>query len=317
MGRQLRRVPLDFDWPVDKVWEGFLNNLPHGSGCPDCRRKNALPHDHGSGMSPFAADLHNKWYGFNGEYDPVADGKTPFTWDHPPLLAYARRQVDNAPDYYGKTTDAKVRANAERLAQHFNAGFSHFLEQEDVDALVEAGRLMDFTHNWTPRQEDGTGGWQLKDPPYRPTAEEVNNWSLSGMGHDSINNWIVIKARCERAGVSSTCTVCDGEGVIWASPEQKAAYEAWEETPPPEGEGWQMWETVTEGSPITPVFATPEELARYLVGNDTSTTNGTTFEQWMKMIVGKGWAPSLLGVAGDVLPGVQGMAVYTNDTDPE
>jgi hypothetical protein len=23
MGREIKRVPLDFDWPLDKVWHGF------------------------------------------------------------------------------------------------------------------------------------------------------------------------------------------------------------------------------------------------------------------------------------------------------
>ena len=27
MGRELKRVPLDFDWPLNKPWEGFVN--PH------------------------------------------------------------------------------------------------------------------------------------------------------------------------------------------------------------------------------------------------------------------------------------------------
>lgn len=37
MGRQVRRVPLDFDWPLNKPWDGFVN--PHYGPCPDptCR----------------------------------------------------------------------------------------------------------------------------------------------------------------------------------------------------------------------------------------------------------------------------------------
>lgn len=34
MGREVKRVPLDFDWPVGKVWAGFLN--PHYEKCPTC-----------------------------------------------------------------------------------------------------------------------------------------------------------------------------------------------------------------------------------------------------------------------------------------
>lgn len=32
MGRELRRVPVDFDWPLNKVWVGFVN--PHHRPCP-------------------------------------------------------------------------------------------------------------------------------------------------------------------------------------------------------------------------------------------------------------------------------------------
>ncbi|HRQ87325.1 MAG TPA: hypothetical protein PLA50_00900 [Bacteroidia bacterium] len=34
MGRKLKRVPMDFDWPLDEVWGGYLN--PHWRKCPDC-----------------------------------------------------------------------------------------------------------------------------------------------------------------------------------------------------------------------------------------------------------------------------------------
>ena len=34
MGREVKRVALDFDWPLRKVWVGFCN--PHWKQCPDC-----------------------------------------------------------------------------------------------------------------------------------------------------------------------------------------------------------------------------------------------------------------------------------------
>ena len=34
MGREIKRVPLDFDWPLNKTWEGFLN--PHYKQCRWC-----------------------------------------------------------------------------------------------------------------------------------------------------------------------------------------------------------------------------------------------------------------------------------------
>jgi len=34
MGREVKRVALDFNWPLDKTWEGFLN--PHYQECVVC-----------------------------------------------------------------------------------------------------------------------------------------------------------------------------------------------------------------------------------------------------------------------------------------
>jgi len=64
---------------------------------------------------------------------------------------------------------------------------------------------------------------------------------------------------------------------------------------PPKGDGWQMWQTTSEGSPISPVFESPEGLARWLAdtkassfGNDTA-----TYDQWLNMI-NAGWAISMV-----------------------
>lgn len=79
---------------------------------------------------------------------------------------------------------------------------------------------------------------------------------------------------------------------------------------PPKGDGYQLWETISEGSPITPVFATPEKLAKWLVGNDTSITKDCDYEGWLKFINGPGWAVS--GVLTD--KGFQsGVAALNND----
>lgn len=34
MGREIKRVALDFDWPLSKVWEGYVN--PHYRKCRGC-----------------------------------------------------------------------------------------------------------------------------------------------------------------------------------------------------------------------------------------------------------------------------------------
>jgi hypothetical protein len=63
----------------------------------------------------------------------------------------------------------------------------------------------------------------------------------------------------------------------------------------PEGTatGWCMYETTSEGTPISPVFETPEELAHWLADNGASTfaSMTTTYENWLRMIK-VGWAHS-------------------------
>lgn len=285
MGRQLRRVPLDFAHPVGETWPGFLN--PHyakSSKCDVCD---------GSGYSPHAQLFHDQWYG-KVTFSPRWTGSTPFSPDHPAIVALATR--NSRPDLDLRWPGCDLEPEKRRLARHFNAGWNHHLSSADVDALVDADRLPEFTRRpRTKEQADelakADGYWMKEPNGYRPTAAEVNEWSLSGMGHDCINQHVVIRARCGREGVELHCYACEGEGDVWESEEAKAACEAWEPTEPPTGEGWQMWETVSEGSPISPVFASAGALATWLSVNKARDGN---YEQWLKMIEGDGWAPSMM-----------------------
>jgi hypothetical protein len=69
----------------------------------------------------------------------------------------------------------------------------------------------------------------------------------------------------------------------------------------------QVWETVSEGTPVSPPFATKEELAAYLAANgdfwDQKRRGGKA--GWGKAsadaFVGAGWAPSLAVIGGRVV----------------
>jgi hypothetical protein len=252
MSREVKRVPLDFDWPLNKVWQGYL--MPdrlNGDKCPDCV----------NGYSPEAQHLYDLWYG-KEPFHPSDAGLPPIAADHPTMRARAERNINHAPDYYG-TGEVAIAREAERLADLFNGALSHHLVDEDVAALVEAGRLHDFTHTWTKE-----AGWQPNEPMVIPSAERVNDWSLDGFGHDSINAHVVIRARCQRLGVADTCATCDGHASVERYPGQCAEADAWERTDPPTGPGWQLWETVSEGSPVTPVFSSADGLISHLVDHD-------------------------------------------------
>ena len=53
----------------------------------------------------------------------------------------------------------------------------------------------------------------------------------------------------------------------------------------PEGEGYQLWETTSEGSPVSPVFKTLDELCAWC--EDNATTFGSykaSKEEWKQML---------------------------------
>lgn len=53
----------------------------------------------------------------------------------------------------------------------------------------------------------------------------------------------------------------------------------------PSGEGYQLWETTSEGSPQSPVFKTLEELCEWCEDNATTFAHfKTTKEEWFKML---------------------------------
>lgn len=201
----------------------------------------------------------------------------------------------------------------------------HHLNQDDVDALVAERRLPEFTHR--PRNQEqadklkaqeeagGSGYWLDEPNGYHPTADEVNGWALFGMGHDSINAWVCMKARARREYTMLECAVCRGKGYHWEDVEYddlprltegllkpdmilaiepvgklvpaamiEQLYEEWKDYEPPVGPGFQLWETVSEGSPCSPVFATFDELCEWAEKNHRLCNDYVSKEQWKKML---------------------------------
>lgn len=50
--------------------------------------------------------------------------------------------------------------------------------------------------------------------------------------------------------------------------------------------GWQMWETTSEGSPISPVFPSKDDLAFWLAKHRDIVDFRYTADQWMRIIDG-------------------------------
>lgn len=234
MGREIKRVALDFDWPLGMPWKGYIN--PYTSQkCKACD---------GSGYNPVTKQISDDWYAFDDR--------------------------------------SRMWCNS--------------ITQAEVDELIAKNRLYDFTHRFVPGK-----GWTKIEPAPVVTAEQVNKWSRGGMGHDSINKYICVEFRAKSMGVFGYCPICDGDGEIWFNDKIEELSENWyksERYDPPSGDGWQVWETVSEGSPVTPVLPTKEALIDYLIQNGDAWDQKRGDCGWdpeaAKIFVEREWAPSLL-----------------------
>jgi hypothetical protein len=72
---------------------------------------------------------------------------------------------------------------------------------------------------------------------------------------------------------------------------------------------FQMYETCSEGTPISPVVESPEALAHWLADNGASSFGSmtATYEHWLGVCKG-GWAPSAVIINGRFESGVAAMA---------
>lgn len=230
MGRQTKRVPLDFDWPQGETWEGYL--MPdrfNETKCPDCE---------------------------NGS---TADGEL--------LQGIAYMIVGLADDV---------------VAQERGRDLHPYLRPLH-DISYVSGRPRP-----TPKFEELVKGLMPQDRGYdlfgrQPYEMARRLLELAGLPKD----W-------------GTCPTCKGYGSVEKYPGQRAEAEAWEYVEPPTGDGWQMWETASEGSPMSPVFATAEELARWLADSGASVfgRHTATRGEWLDIIEGRELA------AVQIAPGV-------------
>lgn len=71
------------------------------------------------------------------------------------------------------------------------------------------------------------------------------------------------------------------------SDEQADAWYTTGRVDPPAGEGFQLWETTSEGSPVSPVFATLDELCTWCeTGATTFASFRATAAEWRNMLGG-------------------------------
>ena len=136
---------------------------------------------------------------------------------------------------------------------------------------------------------------------YESHNREGDKWAETWKGY--LFDYDLVCFLCEEKKVNlkgKDCPLCDGEGKL--APRFEPPKE-WDD----KKNGYQIWEDVSEGSPVSPVFKNPEDLAKWMVKNDDSITKGTSYEVWLKMIKKVGSAPSMIMVNGGMS---SGMSLY-------
>ena len=103
----------------------------------------------------------------------------------------------------------------------------------------------------------------------------------------------------------------------WGSaPDPKYYRPKWDES---KATWWQIYETVSEGTPVSPPFATQDELIDYLVENgdfwdqkrrSDGRSHLMSCDPWSreaaeKFVKGPGWAPSFIMSNGEIKSGVE------------
>jgi len=300
MGREIRRVPLDFSWPVDRVWDGYL--------MPDDLRPDTCSRCDGTGYNDATRAIREDFYDFARTGRRWCDA---ITQDEVAALVRRGRLMDFT--HRAASPERPSRLLTKRMAKKMTGadekGLRRRMERGDVVREGAKYRVVD--------------GWLRRSMRHVPTAEEVNATNRHGDprysafgSHDSINAWILLETRARRMGVWGRCPRCKGHGHLFRDAAHERAYDTWRPTDPPTGEGYQLWETVTEGSPQSPVFERPEGLARWLAANsrDLSGSPESRYLGWMEFILGPGWAPSLVVDGRGARGGVEAMVGHRPET---
>jgi hypothetical protein len=116
-------------------------------------------------------------------------------------------------------------------------------------------------------------------------------WPLNEDWLGYINPFQIDCPVCEGDSLEGECDygVYDEETGWCVHPAFATACKEWQPIEPTSGDGWQMWQTVSEPSPVSPIFDTVDELINWMADNK--------YSQWAIQWVRKGktWLPTAMG----------------------
>jgi hypothetical protein len=271
-------VALDFNWPLNKVWKGFIN--PHYKECPEsnktCFGGSTAAGAWLSSISRFLALLGEQAIE-NKPGHAEACAKRGCIYPHPYLAEFPQAPTTSVPS-------AVIQAAFDKFPDDFRSRVHHTQTHAPTRLVVPDAGV-----------EKLIRGLAKYDGPVGIFAHDMN--------------YDLYKRLAKMSGMPKgwdSCPVCKGKNI---DPASNTAYEAWEEEPPPEGPGYQLWETVSEGSPVSPVFPTKEAFIGHL-----TRVMGHSREA-AENFCDDGSAPSMVMAGGKLYEGIDSCAIpNSNET---
>ena len=132
---------------------------------------------------------------------------------------------------------------------------------------------------------------------------------------DAFNKWLEDFDRIRRGEFNQYEKDCYKNLADWLEdykPPQREYYRPWKNI---EATWYQLWETVSEGTPVSPPFETKEDFIKYLAENgDTWGESGWGREKAEKFVNGDGWAPSFVMCGNKLMSGTD-FVTLTSEED--
>ena len=114
MGRTMKKVPMDFDWPLGRIWKGYVNPY-HGVDCPWCFDKRT---ERSHGFSKEAWEYYKTWYGHlmgkpfvtnpykpDTRYCPQAKPYTMERWEYDFIVSHKERLCEQ---FFGTCDESRI-----------------------------------------------------------------------------------------------------------------------------------------------------------------------------------------------------------------
>ncbi|MEM1225862.1 MAG: hypothetical protein AAGJ40_09195 [Planctomycetota bacterium] len=158
----------------------------------------------------------------------------------------------------------------------------------------------------------------------RPNGREGYQPMFNELFEDAATVWKQGFAKWQSGERPSYYSLEEGEPEpeFWeyhGGPPGREYYRPWKDD---EATWYQVWETVSEGTPVSPPFATKEELIEYLVANGDfwdqkrradSRSHVMSCDPWPRHVAesfvnGPGWAPSMVADASGLRSGVEALS---------